>query len=485
MRKQAQKAVILLVDDKPANLMVLDNLLSDEGRTILKAETGNDALKMALEHEIDLILLDVKLPDINGFEVAKILKTNSKTREIPIIFATAHHTEHTAMMKGFEEGAVDYLVKPLHPDTAKAKVNVYLKLQLQKKELIEKNMSLEIKALQINNAADIIIVADAGTLKIEEVNPAFCTISGYTAAEVMGKEITFFMKEEDKVAFHNFSRQGMQGAALDTEVCCNDAGCKWLQWKIVAKYGKLFLNARDITEIKHLNEQLREKVAELIASNSELESFSYSVSHDLRAPLRAIAGYSAILEQEQGGTLNDDTRRMLEKIKYNAGKMGHLIDDLLAFSRLGRKEVSKQVVDTYEMVKQILDETTQTVPHNATFEVGALPVSYADASLLRQVWVNLISNAIKYSAERSNPEVEIGFADDHYYIRDNGAGFDMQYIDKLFGVFQRLHSAREFEGTGIGLAIVRRIVEKHGGAIRAEGKVNEGASFYFTLPKMS
>lgn len=484
MNMQDRKAVILLVDDRPANLLALENLLCSEDRIILTAVTGRDALKVVLENNIDLIILDVKMPDMDGFEVAQILQTNSRTKDIPIIFATAHNTEHQYMMKGFEEGAVDYLLKPLHPDTAKAKVNVYLKLQLQKKELIEKNRSLEIKALQINNAADIVVVADAGTSLIEEVNPAFTSILGYEETDAIGKEITFFLQDADKTAFIEFAKKAALGASLDTIVCCSDKTCKWLQWKVVSKYDKWFVNGRDITEIKKLNEQLQEKVEALLAANGELESFSYSVSHDLRAPLRAIAGYSAILEQEQI-TMSDDTRRMVEKIKYNAGRMGSLIDDLLDFSRLGRKELKRQMVDNNILVQQILIETAHMPGSHANVQLMPLPESYADPALLRQVWINLISNAFKYSAGKDMPEMEIGYANDAYYVRDNGAGFDMQYMDKLFGVFQRLHTSREFEGTGIGLAIVKRIIEKHGGRIWATAAVDNGACFYFTLPKLA
>lgn len=482
MTTKNSNAVILIVDDRSANLLALENLLGEENRTILTAATGREALKIVLENGVDLIILDVKMPDMDGFEVAQILKMNNRTKDIPIIFATAHHTEHQSMMKGFEEGAVDYLLKPLHPDTAKAKVNVYLKLQLQKRELVEKNRFLEIKALQINNAADIVMVADAGTSFIEEVNPAFTKITGYAAQEVIGKEMTFLLQDADKSVFNEFADKWATGAPFDTMVCCKDNSCKWLQWKIVARYDKWFINARDITEIKQLNEKLHEKVEELLAANSELESFSYSVSHDLRAPLRAIAGYSTILTQERTN-VDEETRHMLEKIKYNAGRMGALIDDLLDFSRLGRKEVRRQALDSYGLVQQVVAETAQAIPHNTKVTITALPDAYADPSLIKQVWINLVSNAIKYSSAKEAPEVEIGFADGAYYVRDNGAGFDMRYIDKLFGVFQRLHTAREFEGTGIGLAIVRRIIEKHGGRIWAYAEVGKGATFYFTLPK--
>ena len=256
------------------------------------------------------------------------------------------------------------------------------------------------------------------------------------------------------------------------------------------------ITERDITQqkiadeqISQLNTDLQKNVAELETINKELESFSYSVSHDLRAPLRALSAYSRIFEEDYATVLNDDAKTLMSKINYNAQKMGTLIDDLLAFSKLGRKEVQKSPLRTREIVDGILTEINLITPCKALFTIKELPDTYADRALIRQVWVNLLSNAIKYSEKKECPEVEVGAIDAEnetiYYVRDNGAGFDMKYADKLFGVFQRLHSTSEFEGTGIGLAIVQRIIFRHGGRTWAEGVVNEGASFYFTLPKIA
>ena len=240
-------------------------------------------------------------------------------------------------------------------------------------------------------------------------------------------------------------------------------------------------------QVNQLNKNLHDNVAELRLANKELESFSYSVSHDLRAPLRAINSYAAIFQYEYAATLNEDAESLLSKIQKNAQKMGILIDDLLAFSKLGKKDVQKTEIDTKEMIDRIFLEINQLNPHKATIHIRKLPPSFADRSLIYQVWFNLVSNAIKYSEQKAKPEIEMGGSIDEnsttFYIKDNGAGFDIKYVNKLFGVFQRLHSSSEFEGTGIGLAIVHRIINKHGGRIWAEGKVNEGATFYFSLQK--
>jgi signal transduction histidine kinase len=380
------KVIILIIDDKPANIFALEKLLEKPERFFLDSTRGEDGLKIALANKIDLVILDVQMPEMDGFEVAKILKSNLRTKDIPILFASAEKKERHSIMKGFEEGAVDYLSKPLDPEVTKAKVAVLLKIQLQRRELLEKNLSLE--------------KADA--------------------------------------------------------------------------------------QIKQLNSELHKNLAQLEMANKELESFSYSISHDLQAPLRILNGHSSILLEDYGDKFDGDAKQLLESVKSNVHKMNNLIHDLLKFSKLGRQEVEKSEIDDEKLVNNIITEIERSTPHKTRIILDHLLPIYADHSLVTQVWINLISNAIKYSAKKENPSVEIGsFKRENEivnYVKDNGAGFDMQYSDKLFGVFQRLHKASEFDGTGVGLAIVKRIVSKHGGRVWAEAKPNEGATFYFSLP---
>jgi len=225
---------------------------------------------------------------------------------------------------------------------------------------------------------------------------------------------------------------------------------------------------------------------QLKASNQELESFSYSISHDLRAPLRAVNGYARILEEDYGDLLDDEGRRLLEVVQDNAKKMGILIDDLLAFSRLGRKEINRSQVNMTALVQDALGELNTDPGFRAVVKIEKLLPAMADRPLMKQVWVNLLSNAIKYSSTHAAPRITISsYAKDgelYYSIADNGVGFDMQYVHKLFGVFQRLHSADEFEGTGVGLALVQRIITKQGGRIWAQAEEGKGATFTFCLP---
>jgi len=242
-------------------------------------------------------------------------------------------------------------------------------------------------------------------------------------------------------------------------------------------------------EIRKLNRELGRRATELEASNNELESFAYSVSHDLRAPLRHIAGYSELLQRQSSAVLDEKSQRFIRTILDSAKRMGNLIDDLLAFSRIGRAETRKTVVDLEQLTREVVTEIGQdTKGRNISWKIGALPVCYGDRSMLRLVVVNLVSNAAKFTRMRTPAEIEIGCADVNeeeveLFVRDNGAGFDMQYANKLFGVFQRLHLPEQFEGTGIGLATVQRIIHRHGGKVRGEGAVDKGATFYFSLPR--
>ncbi|MEI9920622.1 MAG: CHASE3 domain-containing protein [Bacteroidota bacterium] len=229
--------------------------------------------------------------------------------------------------------------------------------------------------------------------------------------------------------------------------------------------------------------------ADISKLNKELESFSYSVSHDLRAPLRSVNGYANVLLEDYGDVLDENATRTINIIAKNGRRMGELIDDLLTFSRLGRKELMHASLPMNDVVRDVIDEIRETnqYDNNIRIDVRNLPNATADMSMIRQVWYNLISNALKYSGKTKNPAVEIGSFlrnnDVCYYVKDNGVGFDMAYVEKLFGIFQRLHKQDEFEGTGVGLALIKRIIDRHNGKVWAEGALNQGATFYFSLPR--
>jgi two-component system sensor histidine kinase/response regulator len=367
------KPKILIVDDRPENLVALRTVMQDLEIELVEATSGNEALKATLKHDFALALLDIQMPEMDGYELAGILREEEKTANMPFIFISAVYTDNLNVFKGYEKGAFSFITKPFQP-------------------------------------------------------------------EILINKVKFFIDKHQQ----------------------------------------------EITLIK-LNEDLKDKNEELEVMNKDLESFSYSISHDLRAPLRSINGFSEVLKQEYEPQLDEHGRHLLKRIIENGLKMNNLIDSMLDLSRLGRKEVMKTEVDMNELVEKVLAEfKAETINKKISWNVTPLRSAMGDAGLLYQVYMNLISNAIKYSSFKDIPQIEIGCESNDiettYYVKDNGAGFNAQYKDKLFGVFQRLHGTHEFDGIGIGLAIVKRIVTRHGGRVWADGEVNNGASFYFSLP---
>ena len=359
-----KKTKILIVDDRPENLVALRKVLKDLDIELVEAKSGNEALKATLRHDFALALLDIQMPEMDGYELAGILREEEKTAQLPFIFISAVYTDNLNVFKGYEKGAFSFITKPFQP-------------------------------------------------------------------EILVNKVKFFIeKHQQEVAFFE------------------------------------------------LNEELKN-------TNKELEAFSYSVSHDLRAPLRALNGYAEMLKEEYAIKLDDEGKRLIENINYNARMMGTLIDELLAFSRLGRKEVQKTEIDMNELTENVVLEISKSIKHSAKIKIDKLHKIKADYGLMKQVMFNLISNAIKYSSKKEKSIVEIFSKEKNnkiiFSVKDNGAGFDMRYADKLFGVFQRLHSQEEFEGIGVGLAIVQRVIVKHNGRVWAEGSLNQGATFNFSL----
>ena len=380
------KVNILLVDDQPANLIALEAMLQGLDQNLIKAESGRQALKLLLTHDFAVILLDVKMPEMDGFETATLIRQRDKSRHTPILFLTAADNTQAQAVRGYALGAVDYLVKPVVPEFVRSKVAVFVELA-KKTELLKRQAQL--------------------------------------------------LAESEQAAVE-------------------------------------------------LAEARAELVRDLEHKNRELESFSYAVSHDLRAPLRRIDSFSRAVLESQADRLDEPGRRFLTRVREASQHMSQLIDDVLYLSRVTRADLREQEVDLSALASLILTRLQDAEP-DRTVEVKIRPgvVITGDAQLLKIALENLLENAWKFTNKQPESRIEFGVTqasgEPTYFIRDNGAGFDMAYADRLFGPFQRLHAQDDFPGSGIGLATVQRIIHRHGGRVWAEGLVGQGATFQFTL----
>lgn len=344
---------------------------------------------------------------------------------------------------------------------------------------------------QLFETAPFLLVRIGFDGHLKQVNPAWAVL-GWSEAELLGRPwASFLIHPDDLVRTEQAVVAMMSGSGVvefEQRLMCKDGSWRWFSCsgRPSEEEAVFYGIAIDITERKRAEAALEDRTAQLEAVNKELEAFTYSASHDLRAPLRALDGFSRILLEDYGPQLPPAGRQYLELVRGNAQQMGRLVDDLLTFSRLGRQPVNKQRVDPAALVQQALEDLASAQEgRQVDVRVEALPACEADPGLLKQVWLNLLDNALKYTRTRDPARIAVGAIQGEgmpaYYVKDNGVGFDMQYADRLFAVFQRLHGQEEFEGTGVGLAIVERIVHRHGGRVWAEAAVDQGATLYFTL----
>jgi PAS domain S-box-containing protein len=328
----------------------------------------------------------------------------------------------------------------------------------------------------------------------KRLNPAWEKTLGYSIRELYSHPWLDFVHPDDRQGTIAEGQRLVEGALtirFENRYRCADGSYRWLQWNAVPhpESNLIYAAATDITERKRIEQALKDRNAALEAANRDLESFSYSVSHDLRAPLRAVDGYARILEEDYAEAIGGGGHRLVAVIRSEAHRMAALMDDLLAFSRLGRQSLAPTAVDLQELSVAIMCEVQAAHPERIIeFECEGIPPALADRTTISQVLINLLSNAVKYAKPEGKVRVAFGGRRDGdqnvYWIRDEGIGFDRRYNEKIFGVFQRLHDGDQFEGTGVGLAIVERIITRHGGRVWAEGEPGKGATFFFTLPRV-
>ena len=404
---------ILLVDDREDNLLSIESIFEPDGYKFVKANSGRQALKILLtEYDFALILMDVKMPNLNGFETASLIYEREKLKHIPIIFITANNFGDENIYRGYQSGAVDYIYKPINPDVLRAKVSVLIDLYKKNRQLLAQEQRL----VAINKSLEI--------------------------------EIKERKANEDKV--------------------------------------------------KQLNRQLLENIASLESANKDLDRFAFMASHDLQEPLRKIRMFSDRLSLKYKEVLDEDARTNISRIQKAAERMQTLITDILTFSKISVDKPSFVECDINLLINDILQEMDDELREKrAKVMVEKLPSLYVNPNLMKPLFHNLIGNALKYQKKDIDPLVRItsdiagalnGRVKDlnnkycRIFIEDNGIGFDQKYAEEIFGMFKRLHHNTEFEGTGIGLALCKKIVEQHKGYISARSKVNEGSTFIISIP---
>lgn len=369
-------------------------------------------------------------------------------------------------------------------------------------EIESQNRELQARHIRLGNMVqgmgDSYFSLDADW-RVTDINHRALAQMNRTREEVIGKVIWEEFPQLVESEFWKEYHRVMEDRTSASFISYLERYSIWIDARVLPQDDGVAIFYSDITKYKRAEEEVRsfnqkleavvaKRTRELEAANQELESFSYSVSHDLRAPLRSIHGYMNIFAEEYGSKLDEEAMRLVNIIQHNARRMGQLIDDLLSFSRLGRRELMKGTISMEDLVDSIWDELRKEQDgRDIDFTRATLPPAFADGVTMRHVWTNLLSNAVKYTGRKANAIIEVGGREEGdkviYFVRDNGSGFDMQYYQKLFGVFQRLHSQEEFEGTGVGLAIVQRILHRHGGTVWADARPDKGATFYFSLPR--
>lgn len=543
---------ILLVDDTPDNLFSVQTVLEPLGEELILAHSGKEALRLCLDNDFAVVLLDVRMPEMDGFETAELIRSRNRSKHTPLLFLTGYRSDEQ-LFRGYDLGAVDFLFRPLIPEILQSKVRAFVQLS-RNTELLRRQTETLAKAEQrfrsvLEAAPDAMVITHRDGM-ILLANSRTDALFGFSREQLLGEDIRRLVpdwspefevvppSDERGSSFDSMARlRGVSSSGVDfpLEMTCSpfqaddevlvtsairdiservrvEEHIRQLNTELERRVAErtaelLYSNGalrrsedklrialdsakkaeREVRELNsELEQRIRDRTALLEVANKELEAFSYSVSHDLRAPLRGIDGWSLALVEDYGSQLDDRAREYLGRVRSEAQRMGMLIDDILQLSRVSRGEIKLIQVDLSAVARAVVSRLRESHPDRKMhFIIEPGLTACGDARLLEVALTNLLQNAVKFTGPRAEGRIEVGRLGDDgdptFYVRDNGVGFDMAYAQKLFGAFQRLHKVQDFPGTGIGLAIVQRVIQRHGGRVWAESEPDKGAAFYFAL----
>jgi len=525
---------ILLADDAEINVRILESILRDSGYTFLKAFSGEQVLDILLNHEAAVILLDVKMPGMDGFQIAEKIRADDKTKDIPIVFITAEMKDKEYLIRGYALKAVDYILKPFDPNMLKTRVALLVELYLNKIEvrrqtdllrrseaelrdlLTLRNLELQMLEQEIRerkrvetelrnqihfvqtllNVAPMPIFFKNKEGNFQGCNKAFEEFIGIRKETLIGKKVFDIVPPDLAEIYHKmdealFARSDIQ--IYETQAQAADGSLrnivlnKAVYADAAGEIGGLIGVITDITEIKKTKQLLEKHNIELEQSNQELDDFAYTVSHDLREPLRGIHNFSAFLMEDYAEKLDDTGKMMLETLSTLSKRLDDQILAILNYSRIGRADLPTEETDMNSLLRDVLDSLQFSLDesHVAVWIPRPLPAVRCDKVRIAEVFQNLISNAIKYN-DKIEKWIEIGYNGDEtkpvFYVRDNGIGIAEKHFKNIFKIFKRLHSKNLYGGgTGAGLTIVKKIIERHGGKIWLLSELSKGSTFYFTL----
>lgn len=507
------KANILVVNDRREQLVALGTVLDNLQENIVMVQSGEAALRRLLHQEFAVVLLDVHMPGMDGFETAALIRQRKSSRHTPIIFVTAYGQEDTQVARSYSLGAVDFIQTPIVPEILRAKVRVFVELYHKSEALRliteaehQRQLDKAQEKLEAETKRNLFFVLALDLLAVvgfdgyfKQTNPAWEKTLGFSAEELQAKAFHEFAHPDDRASIQAQLQKLKSGTAItyfENRFRCKDSHCKWLGWTAtpLAANQLIYIFARDITErkmaedeIRALNQKLLAHVNKVTAINRELEAFSYSISHDLRAPLRSMQGFAQILEDEYGKLLPEQARDFISRIIKSSRYMDQLLCDLLEYSRLSQSEVKNHPIDMEPALDEVLNSIQKEIlDKNARIDVRRpLASVQGNQSILKQILTNLIGNALKFVEYGQTPHVRIYSETSNgtvrLWVEDNGIGIDPSDHERIFGLFQRLHSAEAFPGTGVGLAIVQKGAQRMGGRIGVKSMVGKGSRFWLDL----